>query len=774
MSNNKKTHKRKKMRKWVKVLLAILGSLLGIAIILSIPIFAKIAKLKKDATSMVWSTTDSIFRESKTTLIYDTNGNEIATMQNGKMLYYLDYSEIPDTIANAFVVMEDRKFFEHSGIDYMAIGRAVIANYTSKSIAQGASTITQQLARNIYLTQDVTWERKIEEMFIARELEKRYTKNQILEYYLNNIYFANGYYGVEAAAKGYFNRSVKELSLSELAFLAAIPNNPSRYDPIEHYDNTMSRRNLILGQMLQEKMISSSQYYDAIEKVVEITQPEKSINNYVETYVRHSATESLMEAGGFTFVYDFDSEASYNSYMDRYYDVYSQCQEKLFSGGYSIYTSIDMDAQQKLQQSIDENLADFTALSDEGIYKMQGAATCIDNVTGNVVAIVGGRSQELKGYTLNRAYQSFRQPGSSIKPLSVYTPYLMLGNTPDTKVVDEPIKDGPANADETYAGEITLRQAVSWSKNTVAWKIYSGLTPQVGLSFLYKMQFKKVYVDKDKAAGALGGFTYGVTTEEMAGAYSTINNDGVYRTTTCIKRIINASGATVIDMTYRGVNVYNSKATRDMTDMLTTVVKEGTGTQGYFDSAAIAGKTGTTNDNKDAWYCGYSAYYTTCVWIGFDIPEPIPDSSYYSAIIWKQFMQKMHENLPRIEFEAYYNKYEEELKKQKEEEAAAEQASKEAVEKQSAEQESIAESIAASIASQQSSQEASQNSQSSQSNQNDQSQPTTGQSGGTSQPQSTPTSQQQLQSKPQTQTQPASRPGEWDADTSGMGDKDAG
>lgn len=743
MSNNKKTHKRKKMRKWVKVLLAILGSLLGIAIILSIPIFAKIAKLKKDATSMVWSTTDSIFRESKTTLIYDTNGNEIATMQNGKMLYYLDYSEIPDTIANAFVVMEDRKFFEHSGIDYMAIGRAVIANYTSKSIAQGASTITQQLARNIYLTQDVTWERKIEEMFIARELEKRYTKNQILEYYLNNIYFANGYYGVEAAAKGYFNRSVKELSLSELAFLAAIPNNPSRYDPIEHYDNTMSRRNLILGQMLQEKMISSSQYYDAIEKVVEITQPEKSINNYVETYVRHSATESLMEAGGFTFVYDFDSEASYNSYMDRYYDVYSQCQEKLFSGGYSIYTSIDMDAQQKLQQSIDENLADFIALSDEGIYKMQGAATCIDNVTGNVVAIVGGRSQELKGYTLNRAYQSFRQPGSSIKPLSVYTPYLMLGNTPDTKVVDEPIKDGPTNADETYAGEITLRQAVSWSKNTVAWKIYSGLTPQVGLSFLYKMQFKKVYVDKDKAAGALGGFTYGVTTEEMAGAYSTINNDGVYRTTTCIKRIINASGATVIDMTYRGVNVYNSKATRDMTDMLTTVVKEGTGTQGYFDSAAIAGKTGTTNDNKDAWYCGYSAYYTTCVWIGFDIPEPIPDSSYYSAIIWKQFMQKMHENIPRIEFEAYYNKYEEELKKQKEEEAAAEQASKEAVEKQSAEQESIAESIAASIASQQSSQEASQNSQSSQSNQND-------------------------------QTQPASRPGEWDADTSGMGDKDAG
>lgn len=555
-------------------------------------------------------------------------------------------------LADSFVVMEDRDFYNHSGIDIKAIIRAIIANRKSDTIVQGASTITQQVAKNVFLSQEVTWERKIKEIFLAWELEKMYSKEQILEFYLNNIYFSNGYYGVEAAAKGYFGKSVSELSVSEQAFIAAIPNNPTKYNPLTNYDATLSRRNLILKELRDADYIDSMTYNTAVEEDIVVTGSGEKVstkNNSVETYARHCATEELMKYYGFVMRNNFDSEDEYNEYEDLYQKYYSSCQQMLINGGYTVYTSIDPDAQEALQNSIDKNLAGYTTVGDDGVYEFQGAATCIDNSTGNVVAIVGSRSQELDGYTLNRAYQSYRQPGSSIKPIVVYTPYLQQGNTPDTIVTDEKIDGGPNNADGSYAGQMTLRTAVMKSKNTVAWKIYrDDITPKMGIGFLLNMGFHRVWMDKSTNAVALGGFTYGVSTEEMAGAYATIINDGMYRQPTCVTKITNTSGRAIVDTSDREVRVYDTNSCRMMTDMLRSVVTGGTGVGAEPSNAIVAGKTGTTNGNKDAYFCGYSQYYTMAVWTGYDYPKT--QNSVKTISIFRDFMEAVHKGKEKVEF----------------------------------------------------------------------------------------------------------------------------
>lgn len=657
--------------KWA--ILFIVLALLAAGGIYLAPKAASVWRMRRIAKAFVDSSTQSTFKETKTTLVYDKNGEELCQIKSSKELYYVTFDQIPKTLANAFVVMEDRDFYNHSGIDYKAIVRAALANQKSSEIVQGASTITQQLARNIFLTQEVTWERKIEEMFIAWDLEKKYSKEEILEFYLNNIYFGNGYYGVEAAARGYFSKSVSELTLSEQAFIASIPNNPSKYNPLTNFENTLKRRDLILEQMYDTDYITSMDFYTAKSEEVVLNQPQQEReDNSVVTYVRHCATESLMKSAGFSFRDNFDTQEEQDEYESLYDTYYTRCQQMLLSGGYTIYTSFDMELQEKLQRAVDENLSQYTELSDERVYKMQGAATCIDNVTGNVVAIVGSRSQDLTGYTLNRAYQSYRQSGSAIKPLSVYLPYLQLGNTADTIVTDEPIEGGPVNSDGAYWGDMTVRDAVKYSKNTVAWKIYQEITPRVGIGYLLKMDFKKVWYDKDYNAGALGGFTYGVTTEEMAGGYAAIANDGVYRKATCIQRIDGADGETVVDESSRGLRVYDVNASRMMTSILESVVEpDGTGAAGAVDNAVIAGKTGTTNSNRDMWFCGYSAYYTTAVWIGYDYPQEIHGYNSASAI-FKQFMTEVHEDLPVQEITGYTSSMQQESQTEAQTDADAE------------------------------------------------------------------------------------------------------
>lgn len=645
--------KKKRKRKFKKILVIIFGLLIFAAIIYLGPKLIKVHNLKKEADSYVQKSSASTFKDSKTTIIYDSQEQQLCTMKKSKDLYYVEFNQIPQTLADAFVVMEDKDFYEHAGVDLKAIIRAVIANQKSNDIAQGASTITQQLARNIFLTQEVTWERKVEEIFIAVGLEKKFTKKQILEFYLNNIYFGNGYYGVEAAAKGYFDKSVSELTLAEQVFIATIPNSPNRYNPFTNFDNTVTRKNLILSILNSEGKISSLDYYLAKDEEIELNpQQVQEANNSAVTYARHCAVEALMSVSGFTFRSNFDTQDESDKYDSSYETYYTMCQQKLLSGGYTVYTSIDTALQQQLQDSVDNTLKGYTALSDNGVYAMQAAATSIDNVTGNVVAIVGSRSQaSISGYTLNRAYQSARQPGSAIKPLMVYMPYLQMGNNPDSIVTDESIAGGPVNADGVYAGDITLREAVRTSKNTVAWNILQRISPRSGVSFLTNMDFKNVWMDKDHIAAALGGFTYGVTTEEMAGAYAAIANDGIYRKATCVIKIVDSSNKTIVDNSTRGSKIYDSNSCRMMTDMLKTVVTSGTGVSAGTDNAIIAGKTGTTNSTKDAWFCGYSRYYTTAVWMGYDYPKQIDSPA--ANEIFRSYMQKIHEGLSIVDFTPY-------------------------------------------------------------------------------------------------------------------------
>ncbi len=614
---------------------------------------AKVSAMKTEAVSMVSHSSKDTFRKSQTSIAYDINGKTLSVLKGEKDVYYIEYEDIPIYVKQAIISTEDKRFYKHKGIDYRGIMRAVVAMIQDGEVTQGGSTITQQLARTVFLSNERTWERKIEEMYIAVELEKKYSKEEILEFYLNNVYFANGYYGIEAAAQGYFGMDVSHLSLSQMIYLCAIPNNPTLYNPLTHADKTQARRDRILKSMLEDQVISESSYQTAVAEQIKTTEPEEIKNNYAETYTYYCATRALMELEGFEFQTVFSDDEEKTAYDREYQSLYDTCNKKLFTGGYRIYTSLDLDAQSQLQTSVDEVLAGFGEKSDEGIYELQGAAVCIDNTTGMVRAIIGGRSQDdVEGYTLNRAFQSFRQPGSAIKPLIVYTPALERGYTPDTTVVDEPIADGPVNGDGTYSGAMSLRQAVARSKNTIAWKIFEELTPEVGISYLEAMGFSNLDANDKRLPASIGGFTNGVSPLEMAKGYATIKNDGGYRNPTCIMKITDADGEVIYQADQTASVIYKENACRQMTDMLQTVITSGTGRGYSLGKMPCAGKTGTTNDNKDGWFVGYTPYYTTSVWVGYDIPKEVPGlgGGTYPGKIWHSFMSWLHDGLEPVDF----------------------------------------------------------------------------------------------------------------------------
>lgn len=614
----------------------------------------KVKELREEAMEIVAKSTYEDFKDDQTSVVYDINGNIISTLVGEKDVYYLRFEDIPATFVDAIVSIEDKKFFKHKGIDYKAILRAAWAMLKNGEVKQGGSTITQQLARTIYLSNEKTWQRKVTEIFVALKLEQKYTKNEILEFYLNNVYFANGYYGIEAASQGYFSKSVSELSLSEVAFICAIPNSPNKYNPVSGMDETLKRRDRILGNMCKDEVIDSETYKEAIAEEIVLKRPKKEHNNYAETYTYYCAIQKLMKQNGFEFKDKFASKDEKKRYKEAYRELYLECQESLYKNGYRIYTSIDLNMQKKLQEAIDKGLEENEEKNDEGVFEFQGAGVCIDNLTGKVVAIVGGRSQELEGYTLNRAYQSYRQPGSAIKPLIVYTPWFERGMTPDSIVVDEKTENGPSQS--YYAGEMTVREAIEQSKNTVAWNLFSELSPKVGLQYLINMGFSKIDKEDYRLTSALGGFTNGVSPLEMASAYATLCFDGFYREPTCIVKITDANGNQILTGDTIEEKVYDTKAARMMIDCMQGVLTEGTAKDKGLSRMPSCGKTGTTNDNKDGWFVGSSYYYTTSIWVGYDMPrqfEPLKGAT-YPVEIWNDYMEKIHKGKQAMDFRPYY------------------------------------------------------------------------------------------------------------------------
>ncbi|MCD8096761.1 MAG: hypothetical protein LUE31_01725 [Lachnospiraceae bacterium] len=333
--------------------------------------------------------------------------------------------------------------------------------------------------------------------------------------------------------------------------------------------------------------------------------------------------------------------------MEATGEDYDTCYELLYTGGYRVYTSIDMSAQALLQDAVDETLSDYNTKDANGTYALQAAAVTIDNETGLVTAIVGGRSQDDVSTDYNRAYLSFRQPGSSIKPLIVYTPALERGYTASSLVDDSKEEDGPSNSNNSYSGMISLRTAVEQSKNTVAYKLFREPTPEVGLSYLLDMNFSSIEEDDYTLSAALGGLTTGVSALEMSAAYATLANEGVYRLPTCVTLITDMDG-NIIAMPDRDEHqVYESDAAHEMTNIPEGVLTRGTAKGNALENMPCADKTGTTNDNLDGWFVGYTAYYTTGVWIGFDSPRS--DSSLsgasYPLAIWNSYMTELHEGL---------------------------------------------------------------------------------------------------------------------------------
>lgn len=644
------------MKKYLKYIFITLFGIVAIVVLVAAcclaPTVKKVLAMKNEAEQIVKSGDREDFTTIRTSIVYDCNGDVLMTYSGEKDLYYVPSADIPQVLKDSFVIMEDRDFYNHRGIDVKAVIRSAIANYSANEVVQGASTITQQLARNIYLDQDVNWERKIKEAFMAVELENKYSKEDILEFYLNNIYFGNGYYGIGAAARGYLEKDVKQLTMGECIFLASIPNNPSRYDPIHHEDNAVGRARRILKNLYDAGKVSDLDYlllsgneYNPFVKNFDATAERRELNqstgdSYIYTYVTYCAVRYLMEQNGFRFRNDFNSEKERELYDESYDAWYTYYQQGLFTNGYRIYTSIDPQAQKQLQSTVDRIITENDPNLPDN--PLQAAAVSIDNESGKVVAIVGGRNEAVVGYGFNRAYQSFRQPGSSIKPLNVYGPYMSMGHSTEEPVYDIYNEHGPRNAGGAYAGAITLREALQYSKNTIAWQIYQYLTPQKGSEYLLRMGFKRIYMDRKYMAGSLGGFTYGVSAEEMTAGFHAIYNDGVYNAPTCIVMMYQ-DGSVPMNYDTEKVYVYSENASRLLTSMLKSVVEDGTGKKAKLTVHPAAGKTGTTNKNKDMWFIGFTPYYTTGVWVGFDKPREIDMTNGNLAVtIWHDYMELVH------------------------------------------------------------------------------------------------------------------------------------
>lgn len=622
----------------------------------------------REAKNLVDSSTPDTFRLAQTSYIYSDDGTQLAALAESEDATYLSYEDIPADVVNAFVSVEDRTFWNNSGVDYKGILR-VCVNYvkTKGQVAEGASTITQQLARGTFLSNEKTLSRKIKEIFIARQLTKKYTKEQIMEFYCNSCCFANGIYGVEDASQKYFGRSVSDLSLSETAYICAIPNRPEYYNPLKNSENAISRRNKILQDMYECDYITKDAGDAALAEnitVAEVSDEEDTFYNYEATYAINCAIRYLMKQDGFEFKSHFEDDADYDTYNAYYDEMYKQAKHKLYTGGYKVTTTMNLKAQKNLQKIFDKELAFNTKVDEStGIYQFQGAMTVIDNETGKVVAMIGGRSQDelQQTYSLNRGFQSFKQPGSSIKPLVIYTPALEEGYDANSTLTEIDVKAAKKSTSEKISKmsgkKMSLRYAVEDSKNGCAYSLYNIITPKVGLSYIENMNFSKIVQQDYTLSSGLGGLHHGTNTVEMANAYSTLENHGEYRQADCISSILDASGNEIYEEP-ESKTVYTRSASDQMTDILEGVLNSSAGTAkglkwSSASDVAAAAKTGTTNDNNVAWFCGYTPYYTISVWVGYDYPKSVKGlwGNTYPAYIWKEAMLYMIDGKDEADFD---------------------------------------------------------------------------------------------------------------------------
>lgn len=658
------------------------------------------------------------------TTIYDTDGNVTQTLVGSDAnRIYVNIDKIPLCVQHAFVAIEDARFYDHKGIDLKGILRALYSGVISGGgIEQGASTITQQLLKNqvfgggneTSLSAKLT--RKIQEQCLAVNLENNMDKDQILEYYLNTINLGQNTLGVEAASKRYFDKSVSELTVSEAAVLASIVQSPTEYNPINHAEDNAARRKLVLKAMLEQEYISEDEYEDAlgddiysfIKDVNEKKISEKrTVNSYYVDAVIDSVIKDLKQELGYT------ETQAYNAVYRRGLRIFS-CQNneiqnicdsvinddsyypkntvkylsyslsvKNPSGEISAYTENDIKSFysdnkgkeinlyfkkkknankyiEAFKGSITENGSEVVSENINFIKQPQTSFVLLEQSTGYVQAIVGGRGEKTADRTFNRATLSKRQPGSTFKVLSTYLPALdTCGMTLATVEEDAPYKYPGTNIQirnwegTGHRGFITLRDAIVLSNNTVTVKIFEKVTPQTGFDYLLNLGIStlvdkkqtedgKVYTDIQLPT-ALGGLTDGVTNLELTAAYASIANGGTYIEPVFYTRIIDNNGRVLLEKKPNTKKVIKASTAWLLTDAMEDVISKGTGKVAQFDDIKMpqAGKTGTTSDNTDFWFEGYTPYYTAGIWSGYDLNTAQPSGDYHKKM-WKDIMERVH------------------------------------------------------------------------------------------------------------------------------------
>ena len=525
----------------------------------------------------------------------------------------LELEEIPPFVNEIFIQSEDEKFYNHIGFNFSAIVRALVANATAHEKEQGASTITQQLVRLHYLSTEKTYERKLTELFYAYEMEKEYSKDEILTNYLNEMYFGNQVYGIGAAATYYFNRPLAELNEAEIAFICAIPNNPALYNPLEHFKDTKKRQERLIDVLVRNEVITKA-HGEKIKKediTLLIKQKKQSYPAY-STYVYEELKQLIASQEG--YVERMQQETDQNALILLQNELQSKINEVL-SEGITVYTALDPSKQEKDEAAINQLLAK----SNNGI---QAATVIIDNNTREIVSVYGG--YKYKKFDFHRAYQAVRQPGSSLKPLLVYGPLFETTTyTPNNLVDGGKLCIGnycPQNYGGRWYGQVTIRDAFKLSHNTPAVRLLEKVGVNEAFSKLDSFQFQHVTEQDFTLSAALGGLTRGVTVLEMADAYSSFI-DGIYTPTYAIRQVKDKEGNTLYEWNNDKKEIWSFKTVQTMRELLALVVKEGTGRGITVHTPYVGAKTGTTNDFRDFWVAGLTNQYTSAVWVGYDQPQ---------------------------------------------------------------------------------------------------------------------------------------------------------
>lgn len=567
------------------------------------------------------------------TVFYDAGGN-IASKVSANKNEGVPIKEVPNSMINAVIAIEDHRFYRHNGVDVIGTSRALVRDIKAGAMVEGGSTITQQLIKNTLLTSQKTVTRKMQEVFLALAVEREYSKQEILQMYVNQIYFGNGAWGIKQAASKYFGKDVQDLSIGESALLAGLIKAPSALNPYHHMNKAIDRRNIVLLQMKNHGYISTAEYEGARrEKVV------------------------LNDKGGDPF------RGKFPYYVDgvlyEAINKYGLSQDELLTGGYQIYTELDPVMQAAMEKTY-QNDALFPKGADRLV---QSGGVLVDPKTGGVRALVGGRGDHtFMGY--NRAVQLKTQPGSSFKPLAVYVPALEEGWQLTDMLKDEQMKYGnyqPKNHNSQYEGEVPMYEAVMESKNTSAVWLLNEIGLGKGVNSVERFGFQLAKEDKNLAM-ALGGLHKGIAPIDMAEAFSVFPNNGVRIEAHAITKIVDRDGKIISEWKAKKERVTTKAVTDNMTTMLLGVVEHGTGKAAQIPGRETAGKTGSTqvpikgvNGVKDQWFVGFTPQLVGAIWVGYDKTDAThfltPTSDAGAAAVFRETMKEALANTPVEKFE---------------------------------------------------------------------------------------------------------------------------